>query len=135
MAMLAAARYNPPPPRVDEVFVAQNSDRSRPSRTAQIGLKPARQRPCIRAQAIESSVKNCELQAASPTCVGPACRLGMPIERRVRGCLFRFFLRLLGPVHLLGGRRPTVTQDVPRPLQAPQESGPEIFASHCVDAF
>src|SRR5215831_337551 len=23
-------------------------------------------------------------------------RLGMPIERRVRGCLFRFFLRLLG---------------------------------------
>src|SRR5215831_1171573 len=58
-------------------------------------------------------------------------RLGMPIERRVRGCLFRFFLRLLGPLDLLGGRRPTVTQDVPRPLQAPQETGPEIFASHC----
>ena len=42
------------------------------------------------------SLSRCELQAASPTCVGHACRLGMPIERRVRGCLFRFFLRLLG---------------------------------------
>ena len=42
------------------------------------------------------SLSRCELQAAPPTCVGYACRLGMPIERRVRGCLFRFFLRLLG---------------------------------------
>src|SRR5262249_12254343 len=39
-AVLAAAGYNfPPPPRVVEVFVAQNSDRSRPSRPAQIRLK------------------------------------------------------------------------------------------------
>src|SRR5215813_349996 len=30
----------PPPARVVEVFVAQNSDRSRPSRPVQIGLKP-----------------------------------------------------------------------------------------------
>src|SRR5215813_1445265 len=42
------------------------------------------------------SLSRCELQAAPPTCVDYACRLGMPIERRVRGCLFRFFLRLLG---------------------------------------
>src|SRR5215510_10966772 len=42
------------------------------------------------------SLSRCELQAAPPTCVGYACRLGMPIERRVRGCLFRFFLRSFG---------------------------------------
>src|SRR5215475_6036700 len=41
------------------------------------------------------SLSRCD-QAAPPTCVGYVGRLGMPIERRVRGCLFRFFLRLLG---------------------------------------
>jgi hypothetical protein len=34
----------PPPPRAVEVFVAQNSDRSRPSRPARIGLKPSSSR-------------------------------------------------------------------------------------------
>src|SRR5262245_41744654 len=41
------------------------------------------------------SLSRCEI-AGGATCVGYACRLGMPSERRVRGCLFRFFLRLLG---------------------------------------
>src|SRR5215467_1263941 len=41
-------------------------------------------------------LSRCELHAAPPTCVGYACRLGVPIERRVKGCLVRFFHRLLG---------------------------------------
>src|SRR5215831_1316579 len=45
---------------------------------------------------IYGSLSRCELQGAPPTCVDHACRLGMPVERRVRGCLFRFFLRSLG---------------------------------------
>src|SRR5262245_51667871 len=81
------------------------------------------------------SLSRCAPQAAPPTCVGYACRLGMPIERRVRGCFVSIFSPLARHLHLLAGRRPTVIQDVPRPLQAPQETGPEIFASHCVDAF
>src|SRR6516165_2274988 len=40
----------PPPPRVVEVFVAQNSDRSRPSCPAQIGLKPNSSRTTTKTQ-------------------------------------------------------------------------------------
>src|SRR4051812_4614187 len=56
-------------------------------------------------------------------------------HKKLDSCFVSIFSPLARHLYLRGRRRPIVIQDVPRPLQAPQETAPEIFASHCVDAF